>query len=85
MYLLSIRYILMLSCSVVSCGKEEKALKNFSSYLIKLEKNSIVPLVYFVILYTLNFICYLLRYCTYLDIPAYCASLRLDYDCSIVM
>ena len=39
MYLLLIRYILMLSCSVVSCGKEKKTLKN-SSYLIELEKNS---------------------------------------------
>lgn len=85
-------YILILSCSVVSYEKKEKEkekrkrrkalIKIFPLYLMKLVKNSIVPLVHFVILYTLNFVRYSLGYyCIYLGIPVYCcASLRVDCD-----
>lgn len=83
MYFLSIRYILILSCSVVSYFKKrgegggrkkekkkrkEKATgEGSSSYLIKLAKHIIVPLVHFAILYTLNSVRDIsLRYCIYL-------------------
>lgn len=84
MYFLSIRYILILSCSVVSYFKKrgrgggrrkkekkkrkEKATgEDSSSYLIKLAKHSIVPLVHFAILYTLNSVRDIsLGYCIYL-------------------
>lgn len=78
-YFLSIRYILILSCSVVSYErKKRKALKkrkrkkrekkkeNTPPYVMQLIKNSIVPLVHFVILYTLNFVRYSLGYCIYI-------------------
>lgn len=48
---------------------------------MQLIKNSIVPLVHFVILYTLNFVRYSLGYCIYLGISVYCcASFRVDCD-----
>lgn len=60
-----------------------------SSYLINLEKHSIVPLVHFAILYTLNSVRDIsLGYCIYIYvcISVYCcASRRVDYGCSTGM
>lgn len=59
----------------------KKKKKKSPPYVMQLIKNSIVPLVHFVILYTLNFVRYSLGYCIYLGISVYCcASFRVDCD-----